>query len=591
MRTKRYKRKIRGTAISPGYAVGLASHYVSAGHVLRVYVPELEIEQEVERLHLALEQSRLELASLRSRVQQKSGEDMASIFDAQRMLLDDPMLLERIEALIRGLHTNADWAARRVLEEFQADCGGVEDEFFKQREMDTWGLFERLHRHLIGVASSQQRRAGATLVADTLNLALLADFDPNDLNAIVVSTGAYTSHTAIIARSYSIPVISGIPHVRKMIPADKQVIVDGYKGVIYLEPCEELVREYQQKIWQDKERYQTLLREERKLPAVTRDGERIILEVNIETEEEITSVLEIGAEGIGLFRSEFLYIRERDEPLSEEKQAAIYFRLAQRLYPLPLAVRTLDIGDEDLPYLSDVKAGLNPILGLRGIRLSLRKPELFKTQVCAILRASTLGNVKLVLPMISSLDELLDAKAMIADAQEELIRKECPFDADIKIGIMMEVPAAFLSAAALAPEVDFLSIGTNDLIQYVLAVDRSNEEIASLYDPLHPAVLRCMEEALRVAAQERVPVRVCGEMASDPIFAMVLIGMGVRNLSMNPTALPYMRHLVRSIERWKVALVAQHILSLRSPREIHRYVREELEPLIPSDLHETLQYR
>lgn len=588
---KRYRRRIQGVALSPGYAVGLASHYVSPGHVFRIYVAEHEIDREVQRLCIGVEQSRVELAMLRSHVQQRGGDRMASILDAHRMLLDDPALLARIEALIRTARANAEWAARQVLEELQAHYGEAEDEFFKQREMDTRGLFERLHRHLVGAGGRRPVGAGLTVVADTLSLALLADFKLHELTGIVVSTGGYTSHTAIIARSYGVPVISGIPRVREVIPAESPVVLDGHKGVVYVDPAADFVSEYRRKIEQEKQRYRALLVEERSLPAVTLDGERIILEANAETEEEVTALLEIGAEGVGLFRSEFLYIRERDGPLSEDKQAAVYSRLAQRLYPLPLTVRTLDIGDEDLPYLPDIRAGSNPILGLRGIRLSLKNPDLFRTQLSAILRASTLGNVKVVFPMISSVDEVQDVKALLASVRRELQLQGRPFDPDMEIGIMMEVPAAFLHVQALVREVDFLSIGTNDLIQYVLAVDRSNEEIANLYDPLHPAVLRCLNEAMQVAAQHRIPLRVCGEMASDPLFAMILIGLGVRNLSMNPAALPFIRRLVRSIEKERMTHVTREILSLSSPREIHQYVREHLGPLVPADSQQALQYR
>lgn len=588
MSRRRWQRRIKGNPISPGYGIGLVSHYLSPGHVFRIHVPDEEIGAEVQRLHLAVERSRRELALLRSRVQQKGGDETAGILDAHQMLLDDPALLDHIVALIHSSNANAEWAASQALGELRAAYGPVEDEFFRQRELDTWGLFERLQRHLVGSRGAHLVGAGIALVADTLHLALLADFDLNDLSGIVVSSGGYTSHTAIIARSYGIPVISGVPHAREVILPEQQVVLDGYQGIIYVAPSKKLVTEYESRISQQRERYQALLAKERELPAVTLDGERIILEVNVETEEEVTSVLNVGAEGIGLFRSEFLYIRERDQPLSEDRQTAIYSQLAQRLYPLPLTIRTLDIGDETLPYLSSLTAGPNSILGLRGIRLSLREPDLFRAQLCAILRASTLGNVRLVLPMVSSLDEVRDARRVLAEVQEGLRQRACPFDPDLKVGIMMEVPAAFLNAAALARESDFFSIGTNDLIQYVLAVDRTNEEIAGLYDPLHPAVLRCLDEALQVAARHRIPLRVCGEMASDPIFAMLLVGMGVRNLSMNPTAVPYMRRLVRSVERGKLSVLVQHILGLSSPREIHDYVRENLQPLVPSGLQEAM---
>ncbi|HEY3131295.1 MAG TPA: phosphoenolpyruvate--protein phosphotransferase [Acidobacteriota bacterium] len=589
MKTKRYRRKIRGNAISPGYALGNAVHYFSPGHVFRLYIPDDAIDAEIQRLQLAVDQSRRELMSLRSRIRDQSGEETAGIFDAHQMILDDPALLERIVALIQTPHANAEWAARQALEELQAEYEGVADEFFKQREMDTQGLFERLHRHLTG-AAGHEKRGDIALVADTLNLALLADFDLNDLRGIVVSTGGYTSHTAIIARSYSIPVISGIIHVRERIPAHERIVLDGYSGIIYVDPSEELVREFEEKVRQERQRLHALIGE-KKLPAVTCDGERVILEVNAETEAEVTSALGMGAEGIGLFRSEFLYVCEKDGPPSEDKQAALYARLAQRLYPLPFTIRTLDIGDEKLRYLNDVKNTPNPILGLRGIRLSLAKPVLFKTQLRAILRASTLGNVKIVLPMISSLDEVRDAKSLLAEAQEELKQEKYAFDADIEVGIMMEVPAAFFSAAVLAREVDFLSIGTNDLIQYVLAVDRTNEQVAGLYDPLHPTVLRCLRDVMDVASQQRIPARVCGEMASDSIFALILIGMGVRNLSLNPAALPYIRRLVRSTTKEKIHRAVEDILRLDSPREIHRYVMEHLNPLIPSDPQELHQPR
>lgn len=564
---------LRGISISPGAAMGVASHYLASQHVFRIHLGPDRIASELERLDRALQSTIDELKSLSAAVSEKSGSEAAAIMDVQCLLLEDPELRSRIAGLIRSSEVNAEWAARAALDDLTTAFQEMEDEFFRQRGLDMCGLVDRLQRHLEGAPRSRGRSAPVTLIADALNLALLAESDIRNLAGIVVSAGGYTSHTAIIARSYRIPVISGIEGAREKIPAGARTIVDGESGEVLVWPGLEQVRRFRGRMLQQERQYQAML-EESTLPAVTRDGERILLEANVETEAEIASVLEVGADGVGLFRSEFLYVCERVSPPSEEKQAAVYSRLAQQLYPRPLTIRTLDVGDEEIPCLADLKVGPNPILGLRGIRLSLKAPDLFRAQLAAILRASTMGNVSLAFPMVTSSDEIRQARAMLAEVQNDLRRSGFAFDPDMKVGVVLEVPASFLNASALAAEVDFFSIGTNDLIQYVLAVDRANESIASLYDPLHPAVLRCLDEALGVAARQRIPVRVCGEMASNPVLASVLIGMGVRCLSVNPSAVPRLRRLARSVKQAEAARTARHLLTLNSPSEVHGYMQE-----------------
>jgi len=569
--------RLRGVGVSPGIALGRA---VLAGRVLftsrKEYVPPHRVEDELRRLNEAIARTRAELVELKDTVRRKIGEEHAFIFDAHLLILDDLALSAGFDKLIREENVRAESALADVYEHYRKIFDALGVEYFKQRKVDVADVLAKIHQNLAPTAeeAADDVREKILIAHDLMPSEAALRFSQGNILAVALDMGGQTSHAAILARSLNIPTVVGLHAITQMIKAGDLLIVDGTDGEVIINPPPTLQKEFLGK----KEKYAVYQRELKKAAswkAVTLDGARFTPLANIELPEEIGHALSYGAEGIGLFRSEFIYLQRATLP-SEEDHYAIYDRLAREVYPKPVYIRTIDIGGEKtLPQLS-IQKEPNPALGLRAIRFSLQNRELFKIQVRAILRASVLRNVRILIPMITEVEEIGDVKILLREVQSELTADNIPFDPSVPLGIMIEVPAAAALADVLIKDVDYFSIGTNDLIQYYLAVDRSNEFVSYLYKPLHPAVLRLLKTVIEAALKAGKDVAVCGEMAADPLSAMVLLGLGLRNFSMNPINIPRVKNALRAVDLRTVRKAAARVLDMRSAQEVEEHLIETL---------------
>ena len=569
--------RLRGIGVSPGIAMGearLPRRIVFTSR--KEIVADDQVPGEIERLRRALERTRQDLVRIKEGVREKAGPDSSLIFEAHLLILEDPSLVGGLEAVIRDEKSRAEWALSKANARFEKLFEALTDEYFRQRRSDVSDVLKRVYRNLeTGREEEKQPRKEHVLVAHELLPSEAALRLSRELTlAVALDMGGPTSHTAILARSLGIPAVLGLRDVTRQVREGEFLIVDGTDGEVIINPPPAVRREFQAK----KEKYETYGRELRKtakLKSETLDRVRFVPQANLELPEEIGLALSMGAEGVGLFRSEFIYLRRESLP-DEQDHFDIYDRLARGARPRPVTIRTLDIGGEkSLPQLN-VEKEPNPALGLRAVRFSLQNRELFRTQLRAILRASAGRNVRVLVPMVTEVDEVLEVKDILEDAKRELRAKGQAFDERIPLGVMIEVPAAAALADVLLREVDFVSIGTNDLIQYVLAVDRSNESVAHLYKPFHPAVLRLIRSVIQAARRAEKDVVVCGEMAADTLAAVVLLGFGLRTFSMNPIFIPRIKKALRSIECRTAEKIAEETLKLRSAKEIEEYVVEEI---------------
>jgi len=569
--------RLRGVGVSPGIALGRAA---LVGRVLfssrKEYVPPHRVEDELQRLKTAVAKTRAELAELKDTIRNKVGEEHAFIFDAHLLILDDATLLSSFEKTIREENVRAETALSEAYEHYRKIFDGLGDEYFKQRKSDVADVLTKVYRNLAPAAeeSADDVRDKILVAHDLLPSEAALRLSQGNVLAVALDMGGSTSHTAILARSLGIPTVVGLRDIAATIKNGDLLIVDGTDGEVIINPPLTVQKEFQGK----KAKYDAYGRELKKVAALrsqTLDGVRFRPMANIELPEEVAHALSYGAEGIGLFRSEFIYLQRSTLP-SEEDHYEIYARLAREAQPRPVYIRTIDIGGEkNLPQLS-IQKEPNPALGLRAIRFSLQNPGLFRTQIRAILRASTLKNVRILIPMITEVEEIGEVKAVFREVQGELAAKNIPFDPDIPLGIMIEVPAAAALADVLIKDVDYFSIGTNDLIQYYLAVDRSNEFVSYLYKPLHPAVLRLLKFVVEAASRAGKDVTVCGEMAADPLAAMVLFGLGVRTFSMNPIFIPRVKNALRSVSSRTVRRALAKALTLRTAQEVEEQLIEAL---------------
>ena len=576
MGAKRNEVVANGVAASPGIAMGNA--LVLARTDIRVpkrrLLPE-ETDGEIERLVRAVEATKAQLAEIRDRVAKEMGESYARIFDAHIMLVEDKLSLEEVFAGVRA-GNNAEFALNGVFLKHERLLWEKGDVYIKDRAADIRDVRTRLLSNLSGTSrdANDLSNLGSDVVIITHDLspADTAEMRREKVKAFATDVGGRTSHTAIMARSLEIPAVVGLNNVTARVQDDDFVIVDGNRGKVIISPAPETREQYSGEIQRYSSFTRGLLRF-RDLPAITVDGHSIMLSANIESHEEVASVIEHGARGIGLYRTEFIYIGREGLP-TEEEQYRIYDSVASRISPDPVIIRTMDIGGDK--FLSEFESPkeINPYLGWRGIRFCLARKDIFRTQLRAILRASTRGNVKIMYPMISNLDELLQAIGVLEESKQELHRDGYPFDAGCEVGIMVETPAAVMIARELARHVDFFSIGSNDLIQYALAADRGNEKVAYLYEPLHLGVLRFISEAVRAAKDAGIWVGLCGEMSGDPVCALVLLGMGLDELSTSPYVLPEIKEMVRSVAYSDAERVAREALVISDPEEIRRRARE-----------------
>ena len=570
-------RRLRGIGVSPGIAMGevlLAKRVVFTSR--KEIIDEAQVPDEIERLRRALARTRADLVKVKDGISEKMGPESSLIFEAHLLILEDPALVNGLEAVIRDEKARAEWALSKANARFERLFEALTDDYFRQRKSDVSDVLKRVYKNLEARREKEKPpQKEHVLVAHELLPSEAALRLSKELTlGVALDMGGQTSHTAILARSLGIPAVLGLRDVTRQVREGEFLIVDGTDGEVLIDPPPAVRREYQAK----KDKYETYGRELQKtakLKSETLDRVRFVPQANIELPEEVALAQSMGAEGVGLFRSEFIYLRRESLP-TEEDHFEIYSRLARGAAPHPVTIRTLDIGGEkSLPQLN-IEKEPNPALGLRAVRFSLRNKDLFRVQLRAILRASVSGNIRVLLPMVTEVDEVLEVKDVLEDVKRGMRRKGEAFDEAMPLGVMIEVPAAAALADVMLKDVDFVSIGTNDLIQYYLAVDRANESVTHLFKPFHPAVLRLVRSVIQAAGEAGKDVVVCGEMAADTLSAIVLLGFGLRTFSMNPIFIPRVKKALRSIEAKTAERIAAEALKLRSAQQIEEYVVEEI---------------
>ena len=568
---------LKGIQASNGIAIGPVYHHdPEEPWVDYRRIGEDEVEGEVRRFLDALASVADDLRATRVRVEEKLGPDHAQIFDAHLMILDDAALREPTMASIRKDRVNVEYAFWLTLQKVRRQFDAIQDDYFRARRADILDVERRVLFRLCQREDSLLDRmtAPAIVIAHELTPSNAARMKRDSVLGMVTEAGAATSHASIIARGLEIPAVVGVEAALASAEPGDTAIVDGNRGLVCIRPDPDTLSRYRA----EARRYTELqkgLQRFTDVPAETLDGVRVCLQGNIELPEEGGAALAYGAEGIGLYRTEYLYLAGSSLP-GEEEQTAAYTRLAEQMAPHPLVVRTLDLGGDKLAQASHADEETNPFLGWRAIRHSLANRDLVRVQLRSILRSSAHGNVKLMFPMISGVEELLEAKSVLADARAELKRSGVPFDEGCEVGAVVEVPSAAVVADQLAREVDFFSIGTNDLVQYTLAVDRGNERVAYLYDPYHPAVLRLIKSVVDAGHRHEIPVTVCGEMAGDPHSCVLLMGLGVDGFSAGPRVVPEIKQAIRSVTMEEARAVAEEALALPTRGAIREYLHGAL---------------
>lgn len=574
--------RLSGIPAAPGFAIGRA-------HVL---MPELSIsspveprrasvKKEIARFHSAVGRSVKEIEKLKQRVLRDLPEFDATVFDAHRLMLSDDAFIQSVEDSIRS-GAAAEAAVEHAINETAARFRSLSDPYMQERALDVKEIGQRVLGNLLGVVRRDRSSSGAViLVASELSISDLMLVERERLKGMVTTTGSATSHAAILAKSFEIPTVSGVSGLEEGVHEGDALIIDGNAGTVYVNPSPEVRREYE-RLKQEYRAFNRELDSLSPLPALTRDGHRVALGANIGLLGDLHLAQRHGADGVGLYRTEYAFLTHRDF-LTEEEQLDLYTRVARTMSGY-VNIRTLDLGADKYPPYLHFPHQANPFLGWRSTRISLDMTDVFKVQLRAILRASALGGVRIMFPMISSLEEIRRVKDLIAETGDELRLAGHAFDSEIPVGIMVEVPSAVQMADRLIQEVDFFSIGTNDLTQYLLAVDRDNPKVAALYDPLHPAVLRAVASTVRVANAAGKPVSLCGEMASDPLCTLVLIGLGLRDLSMSSFFIPVIKRLIRSVDISDAERLASEVLELSTVKEVKGHIFEHMRSLGLIDL-------
>jgi len=559
---------LRGLATARGVAIGPVFRLDREVDLERLeYMPNQDLVQEQADIKAALSEARREIADMREVVRDRFGPEFAAVFHAQIQILEDKGFVQNVTQAVDETH-NAREALASVLETYRRTFDRIEDPYFRERGVDIADVGQRVMAKLLGVRDHfEPMKTGSVVVVDQLLPALFAQVEVDKVSAIIAEHGGVTSHGVIFARTLEIPSVTGVVGILDEARDGEASIVDGATGTVYLSPDDLLTREFEQA----QHRYEVAvehLEAMRERPAETLDGKRIRLSANAGLLADLRLVEKHGAEGVGLFRTELLALAHRGFP-SEEEQQQLYNRVVEFLDPRSVTIRTLDLGgDKGIPNIG-LDDEENPQLGCRSIRLALENRPAFRAQLRAILRASARGRVRLLLPMISGLAELREAKALIEETRAELTREGSAFDPDLEVGIMIEVPSAAITARVLAQECDFFSIGTNDLTQYTLAVDRGNEKVAHLYDSLHPAVLQLIHLTVLAADEAGIPVSICGEMATNPLSVPILVGLGIGELSGTPASVPVVKEIIRALDVGEVEADARAALAARTAAEVH----------------------
>lgn len=575
---------LRGVGVSAGVVIGKAILVGRrAPQVQEQALDEGQVEAEIARFQEALRLSREQIAVLRTRVQEAVGQENAAIFDSHLMLVDDPGVVRQVEAQIRDRRRNAEHVFHAVIGNYCAMLGKVDDSYIRDRLTDIQDVAARVIRNLQGhppVDLSHLHSAGI-VVADDLSPSDTAGIDREHVRAFVTAIGSRTSHTAIMARAMGIPAVVGLSESLAEVNEGDLLVVDGTHGDVVVNPSPEQLVQYERRIREQQEWF-ARVEAESELPAETLDGFHVRLAANVELAEEVERLRRRHGVGIGLFRTEFLFIR-RDGLCDEKDHFETYRKVAEDIYPNSVIFRTLDIGgDKFLSHLR-MPVELNPFLGMRAIRFCLRRLDIFRVQLRAILRASAFGKVRLMFPMISTLEELQQALAVLSEVKEELAAEGIQHNSDLDVGMMIEVPSAALVADRLAPHVDFFSVGTNDLVQYSLAVDRSNPDISYLYQPSHPSIIRMLQHITQAAYAHGKWVGVCGEMASEPLLVPLLLGLGIHELSMSPVSIPAVKQLIRHVRMHEAETLVEEALKCGTADEVLGLCREFISQ-VPADL-------
>jgi len=574
--------KLQGIAVSPGVAIGEAMVVDNEGfRIPRQFVTRDAIEDELERLDKAIADASAEIARSRDAISQELGQQYGAIFEAHLQMLQDSRLRAELEEAIRQRHYSPEYAVSRTLRRYAQAFQRLESAYLAERAADIFDIEKRLLRHLLGYRREvfSHLSSPVLVLAHNLTPSETASLDRQFVLGFATEVGGPGSHTAIVAQALEIPAVVGIGSFLSAVSGGDTVIIDGNKGLVILQPDEDTLAEYQRELEHGRAqaaRLQSL----RELPAETLDGTRIEILGNIEFPYEVDHCREHGADGIGLYRTEFLYLGAETEP-TEEVHYQAYVRVAEAMAGKPVTIRTFDMGADKVPHLPPPEDERNPFLGLRSIRLALRNLPMFRTQLRAILRASVLGNIQVMFPLICTLMELRQAKLVLADVMEELAEQKIEFNRNIPVGMMVEVPAAVIMLEHFVEEVDFLSIGTNDLIQYTLAVDRSNKDVVNLYNPADPAVLRLIRTSIEIADRRGKPISMCGQMCGNPLYTMLLLGMGLRSLSVTPGAIPEIKNICRQVSLEDCRAVAERAMTMENARDIKAYLNEELKKRVP----------
>lgn len=579
-------RRFHSSATSPGIAIGRAHRLHNRGAPFtRTWIKDQDVPDEIVRFRNAIQRSKEQLSHIQAKMCRYQGHDQIKIIESHRMFLQDDMLVATTIKNIEQFKINTEWALDKTLAQLKLSFLNVNEDYFRERRQDIDYVGRRVMDNLTGspeMPLAELPPGEIVLVAHDLSPAEVASLPKDRVQGFVMEIGGETSHSAIISKALEIPAIFGVQEIFDQIEDGEMLILDGIKGLLIASPHARELEQYRGL----QEKYMALeqiLMQDIHLPAETKDGYRIRIEANMELVEEIPSLLQHGAEGIGLYRTEYLFLNRLDEP-SEEEQIANYVAVLEDLKPRPVTIRTIDLGGDKLSLSQAYDSQANPALGLRAIRLCLREIPLFKTQLRALLRASAHGNLRILLPMISSLEEVARVKKLIREVKKDLSSKGIPFRDDVPMGVMIEVPSAVFMAPELAREVDFFSIGTNDLIQYGLAIDRVNEHVSYLYTPYHPAILRMIQQTAAAAKKAGIEVALCGEMAGDPLAITLMVGLELDVLSMNPISIPRVKKILRSVTKRQSAQILREAMKLPTAEEVERFLKKKTSHLLPGEV-------
>ncbi|MEG6569590.1 phosphoenolpyruvate--protein phosphotransferase [Thermoanaerobacterium thermosaccharolyticum] len=572
---------LKGVAASPGIAIGKVFLYTKKfAEINTRNIDESMVKDEIAKFENAIKLTKEQIEKIKEKTEREFGKDKAEIFEAHLMLANDPELYDSVINMIKNEYVTADNAVNHVIEQHASMMESLDDKYLKERAVDLRDVGSRIINNLLGIVNVNlsELDEDVIIIAKDLTPSDTATMKKERVLGFATDVGGRTSHTAIMARSLEIPAVVGTGNVTQNVAGGEIAIVDGNEGIVIINPSDDILKEYEDKLNKYKIRIEKL-KELKDLPAVTTDGKQSMLVANIGTPKDVEGALKNGAEGIGLFRTEFLYMNRNDFP-SEEEQFEAYKYVAEKMNGKPVTIRTLDIGgDKKLPYLN-MPDEMNPFLGYRAIRLCLDEKEMFKTQLRALLRASAYGNILIMYPMISSVVEVRKANAILNEVKEELDTKGIKYDKNIKVGIMVEIPSAAVTADILAKEVDFFSIGTNDLCQYTLAVDRMNERIKDYYKPFNPAILRLIKNVIDASHKEGIFTAMCGEMAGDPLTTVILLGLGLDEFSMSASSIPNIKNIIRNVSYEKAKEFTEMVLNMSTPDEIEDASRKILYDII-----------